>query len=91
MKNNRRKVRIERRNAKTVAVASEQLALYRQAAAFHKAYLEIELGAEEAYLNALQARIDALKSTPETVIVTEEEPEGDFVIRDKVEKPVEEW
>ena len=97
MKNNRRKIRIERRNAKTVAVASEQLALYRQAAEFHKAYLEIELGVEEAKFEEIQARLAALQPTQETVVVTEEEietlqePEETLVVEKSSGKPVEEW
>ena len=97
MKNNRRKIRIERRNAKIVAVASEQLALYRQAAEFHKAYLEIELGVEEAKFEEIQARLAALQPTQETVVVTEEEietlqePEETLVVEKSSGKPVEEW
>ena len=92
-----RQTRKERKNARFAAKAKEQLILYRQAAEFHKAYLEIELGAEEAYLNALQACLAALQPTAETVVVTEEEietvqePEETFVFEEESNKPVEEW
>ena len=70
-----RLTRRERKNAKLAAQANEQLILCQQAAAFHKAYLEIEYGVEEAKFEALQARIAALKpeTETETVITTEEE------------------
>lgn len=99
MKNNKRNIRKERKDAKLAAKASAQMTLCRQAGEFHKAYLEIELGAEEAYLNALQARIDALRATPEVVITEEtvETPdtfkklEDASMVRENTNRPVEEW
>ena len=62
----------ERKSAKRAQKASEQLELLRQNGAFHKAYLEIELDAETAKHEAIQARIAEL-SDPETLeTVTEE-------------------
>lgn len=67
-----RLTRRERRAAKYAAKLNEQLILCQQAAAFHKAYLEIEYGIEEAMFNAIQARLAALQAAPEAVITTEE-------------------
>lgn len=75
MKTNRRTVRIERRNARRAAQANEQMILCRQAGAFHKAYLEIEYGIEEAKLAQIQARLAALQVAEPAVVVTEEETE----------------
>lgn len=58
---------------KLAAKATDQLELCRQAGEFHKAYLEVEFAAEEAYYEALQARIAELRSAPEMVVTTEEE------------------
>ena len=92
MKNNKRNIRRERKNAKLIAVANEQLTIYRQAAAFNKAYLEIEFGVEEAKFEAIQARLAALQPTTETVVVTEEEePAETLVVEGESGKPVEEW
>ena len=63
----------EKRDAKLAAKATSQLDLCRQAGEFHKAYLEVEFAAEEAYHEALQARIAELRSAPEMVVTTEEE------------------
>ena len=68
MKNSRK----ERKQAKLAAKANEQLILCRQAAAFHKAYLEILYGIEETYYEAIQARLAALKLEPETTVTTTE-------------------
>ena len=68
----KRMTRKEKRAAKYAAKLNEQLILCQQAAAFHKAYLEIEYGVEEAMFNAIQARLAALRPEVETVITTEE-------------------
>ncbi len=86
MKNSEKKVKIkvrpkrltrrQKRDAKLAAKAREQLILCQQAAAFHKAYLEIEYGIEEAKFEAIQARLAELQPTVETVITQEEEIEA---------------
>jgi len=72
----RRLTRAERRYEKNMQKASEQLENYYQAAEFHKKYLEIELEIEEAKLQELQERIDALK-TPEIETVETVETVGE--------------
>ncbi len=83
MKNREQKVKVkvkpkrvtarEQRQAKRAAKASEQLALFRQSAEFHKAYLNAELEAEAAKYEAIQARLAALQPETETTVITEEE------------------
>lgn len=68
----KRLAKAEKKNAAFVTKANEELELCRQAGEFHKAYLEVEFAAEEAYHEALQARIAELQSPVETVITTEE-------------------
>ena len=67
-----RLARAEKKNAAFVTKANEELELCRQAGEFHREYLEVELSVEEAYHEALQARIAELQSPVETVITTEE-------------------
>ncbi len=64
--------RRQRREAKRLAKANEQMILCRQAGEFHKAYLEIEYGIEEAKLTQIQARLAALQVATPEVVVTEE-------------------
>ena len=77
----KRLTRAERRHAKNMQTASEQLENYRQAAEFHIAYLEIEHEIEEAKYEEIKARLDALTSAAEVVeTVTEEEEQEQGVI-----------
>ena len=69
----KRLTRAEKRNAKITQKASEQLELCRQAGAFHKEYLEIELERETAKYEALQARLAKLRPETQTIITEEVE------------------
>ena len=68
----RRMTRAERKRIKRAQKAREELLLCQQAIAFHKAYLEIEYGIEEAKLTQIQARLAALQVAAPEVVVTEE-------------------
>ena len=81
----KRLTRVEKRNAKLAAKAAAQLELCRQAGEFHKAYLEIEYGVEEAKYQEIQARLAALQPVTETVITTEEEFETVALPEEEVE------
>ena len=80
----RRLRRRERRAAKLLALANEQLILCQQVAAFHKAYLEILYGVEEAKFEAINARLAALGVTPAVAVTTEETVE---VVEEAPEAP----
>lgn len=69
-----RQTRAERQNAKFVQMASEELQLCAAVGAFHKAYLEIEFGCEEAYYENIQARLEELQPamTIDTTVVDED-------------------
>ena len=57
-----RETRRERKNAKFAQKAREEIQLCSIVGEFHKAYLEIELGCEEAYLERIQARLKELEA-----------------------------
>ena len=80
----KRLTRAEKKNAKLAKKAAEQMELCRQAGEFHKAYLEIEYGVEEAKYQAIQARLAELQPVTETVI-TEEEVETVALPEEEVE------
>ncbi len=67
----RRMTRAERKRIKRAQQAREELLLCQQAAAFHKAYLEIELANEEIKYDELQARLAALQAVVATVETVE--------------------
>ena len=69
----KRMTRAERKRIKRSQKAAAQLALCRQVIEFHKAYLAIEMGYEQANYDELQARIAALQIIPavETVETVE--------------------
>ena len=76
----KRVARAERKRAKFVQRASEELRLRVLAGEFHKAYLEIELGCEQEKFEALQARLAELQPKVEVVETVEETvvaPEGE--------------
>ena len=54
--------RAERQNAKFVQRAGEELQLCAEAYAFHNAYLTIQLGYEEEWLEALNNRLAELEA-----------------------------
>ncbi len=75
----KRVARAERKRAKFIQRASEELRLRVLAGEFHKAYLEIELGCEQEKFEALQARLAELQPKVEIVETVEETvtaPEG---------------
>lgn len=77
----KRVARAERKRAKFVQRASEELRLRVLAGEFHKAYLEIELGCEQEKFEALQARLAELQPKVEVVETVEETvvaPEGEI-------------
>ena len=67
--------RAERKSAKLAEKAAAQLELCRQAGEFHLAYLNVELGIEQAYFDEIQARLAELRAEAETVMAIEEEME----------------
>ena len=76
----KRVARAERKRAKFVQRASEELRLRVLAGEFHKAYLEIELGCEQEKFETLQARLAELQPKVEVVETVEETvvaPEGE--------------
>lgn len=76
----KRVARAERKKAKFIQRASEELRLRVLAGEFHKAYLEIELGCEQEKFEALQARLAELQPKVEVVETVEETvvaPEGE--------------
>ena len=79
----KRVARAERKKAKFIQRASEELRLRVLAGEFHKAYLEIELGCEQEKFEALEARLAELQpkvevvETVETVEETVVAPEGE--------------
>lgn len=91
----KRMTRAERKRIKRAQKAREELLLCQQVAAFHKAYLEIELAHEEIKYDELQARLAALQTvvaTVETVetIQTVEAPEVVAVEETQTEAPASE-
>lgn len=77
----KRVARAERKKAKFIQRASEELRLRVLAGEFHKAYLEIELGCEQEKFEALQARLAELQPKVEVVETVEETvvaPEGEI-------------
>ena len=77
----KRVARAERKKAKFIQRASEELRLRGLAGEFHKAYLEIELGCEQEKFEALQARLAELQPKVEVVETVEETvvaPEGEI-------------
>lgn len=77
----KRVARAERKRAKFIQRASEELRLRVLAGEFHKAYLEIELGCEQEKFEALQARLAELQPKVEVVETVEETvvaPEGEI-------------
>ena len=72
-----RLTRAERKKAKFIQKATEELQLCVLVGEFHKEYLEIDLGREERKLEKLEARLAKLR--PKTqVIETVEQTEVDF-------------
>ena len=61
----------ERKRIKRAQKAKQELLLCQQVAAFHKAYLEIELANEEIKYDELQERLAALQAVVATVQTTE--------------------
>ena len=55
-----RQTRAERQTAKFAQMAKEELQLCIAVAEFHKAYLAVELGCEEAKFEKIKARLNAL-------------------------------
>lgn len=68
----KRVARAERKKAKFIQKASEELRLRILAGEFHKAYLEIELGCEQEKFEKLQARLAELQPKVEIVETVEE-------------------
>ncbi len=65
----KRLTRADKKNAKLAEKAAEQLELCCEAGEFHKAYLAVELGIEQAKYEMIQARLAELQAP---VTVTEE-------------------
>ena len=82
----KRLTRAERRQAKNAQKAAEQLALCRQAGEFHKAYLEIELGVEQARFDEIQARLAALQTPEVETVETVTEEEYETFANDAIEE-----
>ncbi len=83
----KRVARAERKKAKFIQKASEELRLRILAGEFHKAYLEIELGCEQEKFEKLQARLAELQPKVEIVETVEETvvaPNGEI---DSEERP----
>lgn len=68
----KRVARAERKKAKFIQKASEELRLRILAGEFHKAYLEIEFGCEQEKFEKLQARLAELQPKVEIVETVEE-------------------
>ena len=68
----KRVTRAERKKAKFVQRANEELQLCALVGEFHKAYLEIEFGCEQERFDKLNARLATLQPAVEVVETVEE-------------------
>ena len=84
----RRMKKVERKRIKRAQQAREELLLCQQAAAFHKAYLEIELANEEIRYDELQARLSALQAVVATVETVETVKEVEAPATEETEETV---